>query len=70
MVRLLNVDIPDNKNIDISLTYIYGIGLSLAKQILKEAKIDSTKKTKDLTSEELNRIREIIEEKNITTKMS
>jgi len=66
MVRLLNVDIPDNKNIDISLTYIYGIGLSLAKQILKEAKIDSTKKTKDLTSEELNRIREIIEEKNIT----
>jgi small subunit ribosomal protein S13 len=65
MVRILGVDIPDNKNIDVSLTYIYGIGLSLAKQFLQEAKIDPHKKSKNLTSEEVNTLKELIEKKGI-----
>jgi len=46
MVRICNVNIPDNKPIYISLSYIYGIGQSLAKKILKTANIDIQKKTK------------------------
>ena len=64
-MRFLGVNIPDNKNIEISLTYIYGIGLSLARQILKEAEIDFYKKTKDLSAAELNKIKEIIEKRKI-----
>lgn len=62
-MRLVGINIPDNKHIEIALTYVFGIGRFLSGQILKEAKIDSRKKTKDLTPEELNRIREIIEKK-------
>ncbi len=64
-MKFLGVNIPDNKNIEIALTYIYGIGLSLSRQILREAKIDFLKKTKDLSSDELNKIKEIIEKKKI-----
>ena len=49
MARIKGVDIPDNKRIEISLTYIYGIGRNLAKQILKEVNIDPATKTKDLS---------------------
>ena len=65
MVRILGVDIPDNKNIDVSLTYIYGIGLSLAKKFLQEVKIDPHKKSKNLTNEEINTLKELIEKKAI-----
>ncbi|MCX6811085.1 MAG: 30S ribosomal protein S13, partial [Candidatus Berkelbacteria bacterium] len=65
MVRILGVDIPDNKNIDVSLTYIYGIGPSLAKKFLQEVKIDPHKKSKNLTSEEINTLKELIEKKAI-----
>lgn len=65
MVRILGVDIPDNKNIDISLTYIYGVGPFLAKQLLKEAGLDVHKKTKTLTHEEVNTLKELIEKKGI-----
>jgi small subunit ribosomal protein S13 len=58
MARILNVEIPNNKVILYSLTYIHGIGNSLAKKILEEAKVDETKRTKDLTEEELSKIRE------------
>ncbi len=58
MARLKGVDIPNDKQICISLTYIYGIGRSLAQTILKDVKIDPTKKTKDLTSDELLKIRD------------
>jgi small subunit ribosomal protein S13 len=64
-MRFLGVDIPDNKQIWVSLTYIYGIGPSLAKTILKEAKINERKIAKDLTPEELNTLKEIIEKKGI-----
>ena len=58
MARLKGVDIPNDKQICISLTYIYGIGRSLAQTILKDVKIDPTKKTKDLSSDELLKIRD------------
>ena len=57
MARIKGVDIPDNKRIEISLTYIHGVGRSLAKTILTNAKVDIDKKTKDLNEDELARIR-------------
>jgi small subunit ribosomal protein S13 len=60
-MRLVGINIPDNKRIEIALTYVYGIGRTLANQILKSAKIDPNKRAKDLTSEENNRLKEIIE---------
>jgi len=61
MPRIAGVNIPENKQILIALTYIYGIGLSLARKILAEAKINPLAKAKDLTPEEINRLKEIIE---------
>ncbi len=60
MARIKGVDIPDNKHICISLTYIYGIGQSLARQILETVKIDPATKTKDLKQEDLVKIRDEI----------
>ena len=48
MPRIAGVDIPDNKRVDISLTYIFGIGTTISSRILKNASIDPSKKTKDL----------------------
>ncbi len=61
MARIAGVNIPNEKRIEAALPYIYGIGLSLAKKILKEISINADKRTKDLSEEELNRIREYIE---------
>ena len=61
MVRLLGIQLPDNKNIAIALRHLYGVGPSLSNKILKETKVDSTTKTGKLTSEELNRLKEYIE---------
>jgi small subunit ribosomal protein S13 len=61
MVRLLGIVLPDNKKIEYSLTLLYGIGFSLAKKILNQTKIDPSKKTKDLTEDELRRLSEVIE---------
>ena len=58
MARVLNVEIPNNKVILYSLTYIHGIGNSLAKKILIEAKVADNKRTKELTNDELLRINE------------
>lgn len=63
MPRIAGVNIPDNKQILISLTYIYGVGLPLAKKILKEANIDPYQKAATLTPDEINRLKEIIEKK-------
>ena len=60
MARIKGVDIPNDKQICISLTYIYGIGRSLAKTILENVKIDPTTKTKDLTKEDIVKIRDEI----------
>lgn len=58
MARIKGIDIPNDKQVCISLTYIYGIGRQLAKTILKNAKVDETKRVKDLDNDELARIRE------------
>ena len=62
MARIKGVDIPNDKQIQISLTYIYGIGRSLAKTICKKAKVTAEKRTKDLDNEELGRIRDEVNE--------
>lgn len=64
MPRIAGINIPDNKRIEIALTYIFGIGLPLSGKILAEAKVDSQKKAKDLSAEELNRLKEVIEKKH------
>ena len=66
MARIKGIDIPNDKRIEISLTYIYGIGRKLSKQILTAANGDINKKAKDLTEQELARIRK--ELKNHTVK--
>ncbi|MDE6473180.1 MAG: 30S ribosomal protein S13 [Ureaplasma sp.] len=62
MARLFGVDIPNDKRVLISLTYIYGIGKSTSAQILAKAKIDPNKRVKDLTENELAEIRRIASE--------
>jgi small subunit ribosomal protein S13 len=58
MARIKGVDIPDNKRIEISLTYIHGVGRSLAQRILTDAKVDKGIKAKDLTADQLVAIRD------------
>lgn len=60
-VRISGVNIPNDKRIEISLTYIYGIGRSQSVKILSEAKIDLNTRVKDLKDEDVNRLREIVE---------
>ena len=60
MARLAGVDIPDNKRGEIALTYIFGIGRSLSKQILTKAGVDLDKKVKDWTEDEAGEIRNVI----------
>lgn len=61
MTRISGINIPDNKQVEYSLPYIFGIGHTLSKKILADAKIDPTKRTKELTSDEVKRIQEYIE---------
>lgn len=61
MPRILGITIPDNKKIAYSLTYIYGIGFSASKVILRSANVDLDKKAKDLTDDELNKVQKLIE---------
>jgi len=61
MARLLGINIPDNKKILYSMTYLYGIGQSSSVVILRSAGIDANKLAKDLTVDELNKIQKIIE---------
>jgi len=63
MPRIAGVSIPEDKQILIALTYIYGVGLPLAQRILNEAKINPTRKAKELTPDEINLLKEIIEKK-------
>ena len=63
MPRIAGINIPENKQIVIALTYIYGIGLALSRKILNEAKIAPDRKAKDLTPDDVSRLREIIEKR-------
>ncbi len=65
MARIAGVNIPDNKRICISLTYVYGVGVNTAKQICKSANIDENVRVKELTESDLSRLREIIEKSYI-----
>jgi small subunit ribosomal protein S13 len=60
MARISGVTIPDNKQVQISLTYVYGLGAKSAQDVLKEAKVEPTVRTKDLTDAEISRIQDII----------
>ena len=66
MPRIAGTNIPDKKQIGISLTYIYGIGRSLSMKILKEAGVSPQEKASDLKAEEINKLRDIIEKKYTT----
>lgn len=61
MPRIAGINIPENKKIIASLAYIYGIGRPLAAKIVKHVKIDSYKKAKELTNEELTRLKDFVE---------
>lgn len=61
MARISGVDIPDNKRIDVALTYVYGIGRTNVLGIISQAEINSTKRTKDLSAEELAKIQKIVD---------
>lgn len=60
MARIAGVDLP-NKRLDVALTYIYGIGPSSAKKICEKTKIDSNRKANELSAEEINELRNVIE---------
>ena len=61
MARIAGVDLPRNKHVVIALTYIYGIGHPRSARILEQAKVDPEKKVQDLSEDEVNRIRQVIE---------
>lgn len=62
-MRILGISVPDKKRAEIALTYIYGVGRPRALSILEEAKIDCGKKASELTPEDINKIKNIIEKK-------
>ena len=61
MPRIIGVDIPREKRVDVALTYLYGIGKTLAKKVLLEAKVDPAKRAKDLTEAEVSSLTAIIQ---------
>ncbi|MCP1224413.1 30S ribosomal protein S13 [Sebaldella sp. S0638] len=65
MARIAGVDIPRNKRVEISLTYIFGIGRSTAIKILEKANIDKDIKVKDLSEEQVGQIRNVVDEYKI-----
>jgi len=64
-LRIAGVNVPNEKRIEIALTYIHGIGRSLAKKILASVKIDVNTKVKDLTETAANALREVVEKKHL-----
>lgn len=66
MARIAGVNIPVNKRIVVALTYIYGIGGSLSEKILKEMSINPDTRTKNLTEDEINRLRVVLDKRYVT----
>ncbi|MBV4419037.1 30S ribosomal protein S13 [Clostridium tyrobutyricum] len=64
MARISGIDLPKEKRVEIGITYIYGIGLSTARKILKETGVNPDTRVKDLTEKEVNLLRDYI--KNLT----
>lgn len=65
MARIAGVDLPNDKRIEIALTYIYGIGTTSASSIIKSAGLNPDTRVKDLTEDEVAKIRETIERENV-----
>jgi small subunit ribosomal protein S13 len=65
MARISGVDLPRNKRMEIALTYIFGVGKKLSRDILEAAEVSLDKRTDDLDDNEARRIREVIEQKGI-----
>ncbi len=65
MARIAGVDIPRDKRIDISLRYIFGIGATASKKIVSQTQVNAGTKVRDLTDEEINRIREVIDKEHV-----
>ena len=65
MARIAGVELPENKKIEYALPYIYGIGMSAAKKIVKEAKVNVGARVKDLTEEEISRIQKLVDKYTI-----
>jgi small subunit ribosomal protein S13 len=63
MARIAGITLPPDKRVEVGLTYIYGIGRSKSRRILEEARVDLNKKVKNLSEDEVNRIRQIIEKR-------
>ncbi len=63
MARIAGVNLPRRKRIEYALPYIYGIGLSLSQRILSETKVDGNVRTDDLTEEQVQRLRDVIEKR-------
>jgi small subunit ribosomal protein S13 len=63
MIRIAGINLPDEKRIEIALTYVFGIGPSTSRKLLKLLEIDMTTRTKDLSAEDANRLRDEIEKK-------
>ena len=61
MARIAGVDLPENKRVDIGLTYIFGIGRSNVISVIKEAAIDASKRVKDLTEDEVGKLQQAVE---------
>jgi small subunit ribosomal protein S13 len=61
MARIAGVDIPREKRVEVALTYIYGIGLSTSQKILKQTSINPDTRVRDLTDDQVNRLREVID---------
>ena len=61
MARIAGIDVPRDKRIDVSLRYIYGVGAGMASRITEQAQVNPTTKTRDLTDDEVSRIREVID---------
>jgi len=64
MARISGVNIPTNKKVNIALTYIFGIGPKIAGDICNEALIDITKRVSELNEDEVNKIRDVIDQKH------
>jgi len=60
LARIAGIDIPTNKRVDISLTYIFGVGRTNAKKILAEAGIDAAKRVSELTEHEVNKLNAVV----------
>ena len=65
MARISGVNIPTGKKIHIALTYIFGIGPKIANDLCNQASVDKTKRVNELNDDELNKIREIIDQKHM-----